>query len=450
VIVLGGGMSGISAAYTLVRAGFRDVTIIERGMTLGGLAGSFEREGHFYPLGYHHILHRDQTLLFFLEQIGGLRDVRWRRIRMLFEAERELHDLGTPIGFLRFPMRASDKLRFLRLMLRAFAKSDWSDWMGRSAEALVDEWAGPGVRAALFEPLCRLKFDLPCEEVSGAWLGARLHFREGSAPLGYIPKTNWTTVLCDGLTRLIEGLGVRLRLQTAAVRLHARGGRMHEAEFDNGERIGADVFVSTLPTEVYLRLAPEDRTPHLASIRYTALLSMIGATRQEIRPDAYWINLGSRRHTACAIFLLHSLNPTIGKPGDACVNFITHLQGRDDPRFRTSEEELAALFQKDFRNVFGFPFEPFWTHLSRIPMYSPIFRRDFQNPPVRSQTWRNLYFAGNYRTFPSIASTGTALRSGIDAGAAILAEHDASTDLLEAIGAFRRRLMPRAEKANMV
>jgi hypothetical protein len=52
----------------------------------------------------------------------------------------------------------------------------------------------PGVRAALFEPLCRLKFDLPCEEVSGAWLGARLHFREGSAPLGYIPKTNWTTV----------------------------------------------------------------------------------------------------------------------------------------------------------------------------------------------------------------------------------------------------------------
>jgi hypothetical protein len=75
---------------------------------------------------------------------------------------------------------------------------------------------------------------------------------------------------------------------------------------------------------------------------------------------------------------------------------------------------LAALFQKDFRNILGLPLEPFWTHLSRIPMYSPIFRRDFQNPPVRSHTWRNLYFAGNYRTFPSIASTGTALRSAIE------------------------------------
>ena len=38
----------------------------------------------------------------------------------------------------------------------------------------------------------------PASEVSGAWLGARLHYREGSAPLGYIPGANWTKVLCDG------------------------------------------------------------------------------------------------------------------------------------------------------------------------------------------------------------------------------------------------------------
>ncbi|MEO6057798.1 MAG: FAD-dependent oxidoreductase, partial [Gemmatimonadales bacterium] len=84
VVVLGGGLSGVAAAYTLARAGIRDITVIERGPTLGGLAGSFEREGHFYPLGYHHILHRDRTLLFFLDLIGALPDVRWRRVRMLF------------------------------------------------------------------------------------------------------------------------------------------------------------------------------------------------------------------------------------------------------------------------------------------------------------------------------------------------------------------------------
>jgi protoporphyrinogen oxidase len=169
VVVLGGGLSGVSAAYALARAGFRDVTILERGASLGGLAGSFERDGHHYPLGYHHILHRDRTLLFFLEKIGALRDVRWRRIRMLFQADGEPYDLGTPSGFLRFPMSLVDKLRFVGLMLRAFGKSDWSDWTGRSAAELVDRWASPGVRAAIFEPLSRLKFDLPCGEVAAIY-----------------------------------------------------------------------------------------------------------------------------------------------------------------------------------------------------------------------------------------------------------------------------------------
>ena len=118
---------------------------------------------------------------------------------MRFERGGELYELGTPGGFLRFPMRLADKLRFTRLMLTAFARKEWSAWQDRSAAELVDELGGPGVRRALFEDLTRLKFELPCGEVSGAWLGARLHFQEGSAPLGYIPGTNWTKVLCDGL-----------------------------------------------------------------------------------------------------------------------------------------------------------------------------------------------------------------------------------------------------------
>ena len=58
VLVLGGGLSGMAAAWSLARAGVSDVTLVERGPELGGLAGTFTRGDHFYPLGYHHILHR--------------------------------------------------------------------------------------------------------------------------------------------------------------------------------------------------------------------------------------------------------------------------------------------------------------------------------------------------------------------------------------------------------
>lgn len=443
VVVLGGGLSGVAAAYTLARAGLADVTLVERGDTLGGLAGSFERDGHFYPLGYHHILHRDRTLLFFLELIGALDRVRWRRIKMLFHLGQEAYNLGSPTGFLRFPMSPVDKARFVRLMLTAFGKRDWSDWQDRSAAELVDRYAGPGVREALFERLTRLKFELPCSDVSGAWLGARLHFREGSAPLGYIAHANWTKVLCDGLTRLLTEAGVRIRLRTGVTRLHTEGVRVTEAELENGERVGGDLFVSSIPTEIYLRLIGSDATPQLGSIRYTALISVICATRQPVRPDAYWINLASMDRTAGAIFLLSSLNPTIGRPGDTCVNFVTHLNGRDRSLFRASDEQLMAKYREDFHQVFGFELTPFWSHVSRVPMYSPVFHRSFRNPPIHSTSWQNVYFAGNYRTFPSIVSTGTALGSGVATGRMLLEELGRPTELPDLVTKFRLRSMPR-------
>jgi protoporphyrinogen oxidase len=436
VIVLGGGLSGCSAAYALAQAGLR-VCVIERAGALGGLAGSFEREGHFYPLGYHHILRRDQTLLYFLDQIGALDQVHWRRIRMYFRLGGQLYDLANPLDLLRFPMSAADKARFGFLMLRAFRKSDWSDWLDKSAEDLLDSWAGPRVRQKLFEPLTQLKFQLPCSQVSGAWLGARLHYREGSEALGYIPDTNWTQVLCAGVATLLAKSGVDVRLNTSVAKLHSFGERMHEVELDTGERLSADHVVSSIPTAIYLGLAPDDTTPHLREINYSALLSMVCASHKPIEPDFYWMNLADLDRAACGIFLLNSLNPTIGAPGDSCVNFVTHLNNRTRPFFAMPEDQMLAAYLDDFRTIFGFDLDPFWVKLSRVPMYSPVITPNYRNPPVRSARFDNVYFAGNYRTFPSIVSTGTALASGLEAAQSVLSDRGTSTPLPKEVAAFR-------------
>ena len=397
--------------------------MVERGAALGGLASSFERDGHFYPLGYHHILHRDRTLLYFLDRIGALPRVSWRRIRMLFRVRDRLFDLANPFDFLAFPMSFADKARFALMMARAFGKSDWSDWQDKSAVDLLDSWSSPGVRRALFEPLTRLKFELPCEDVSGAWLGARLHHREGSAALGYIPGANWTRVLCEGVARLVAEAGVSIRTGTAVSGLSRSEGRVRSVDLVGGERIEADIVVSSMPTEVYVGMAPEDRTDHLASIRYTALVSVIAASRKKVSPDFYWMNLASLDRAACGVFLLNSLNPSIGASGDSCVNFVTHLNSRSRPFFAKSDDELIAAYLEDFRAIFGFDLDPYWTNIVRVPMYSPVFTRGYRNPPPRSSTLSNVYFAGNYRTFPSIVSTGTALLSGLETAEVILAGH---------------------------
>lgn len=441
-VVIGGGLAGVATAYTLARAGWRNVTIVEQSNALGGLAASFEHGGRFYPLGYHHILHRDRTLLFFLDLIGALGRVRWRRIRMLFRQHEQLHALGTISGFLRYPLPLAEKARFVRLMLRTFAKTDWSDWLDACATDLIDSWASPAVRHAIFEPLARLRFEVSCDDLSAAWLGARLHHREGSAPLGYIPEANWTKVLCDGVSRLVEQAGVRVKLGARVSALRVREASMSAVETADGETIEGDLFVNNLPTEIYRMLRPDDQTPALDAIRYSALLSFICATRQPRLPDFYWLNLSPGETTACAIFQLSALNPSIGASDERCVNFVTHLRSRERPLFRLPEDELRTLYEADFRRVFGHPLEPIWTHLTRVGLYAPIFYRGYRNPPVRSATFANLFFAGNYRTHPSIASTGTALGSGLEAGRAILRAHGQETDLVELTSSFRLRSMP--------
>jgi protoporphyrinogen oxidase len=433
----------MAAAYALARADVGEVTLIERGESLGGLAATFEQHGHFYPLSYHHINTIDRTLLFFLHTIGALDRVRWKRIRMLFRVNGQLYNLAKPVDFGRFPMSGLDKVRFARLMLRAFGRSNWDAWRHRSAAELIDQWGSPGVRRAIFEPLCRLKFDLPCEEVSGAWLGARLHHREGSSPLGYMPGCNWTQVLCEGLTQRLKDVGVRIRTGSAVTALRGLEPDISEVEVNHVEQLRTDVVVSSVPTDIYRAWLPTDATTALGSISYTAVISVTCAAELPINLDFYWLNLASERRHASAIFVLNSLNPTIGAPGEWCLNFVTHLRSRTDEFFRRSDEDLLAGYLADFQAVFGVRLEPKWVHIARIPIYSPILTREYENPPVRSTTWRNVYFAGNYRTFPSIVSTGTALWSGLEAAQALLQEANMSTDLISAARQFRLGKMRR-------
>lgn len=442
VVVLGGGLAGIATAHALARAGYREISVVERGLRLGGLAGSFEQGGRSYPLGYHHILHRDRTLLFFLDQIAALPRVLWRSIRMLFQRDGRFFDLANPTDFWRFPLPFVDKLCFVRLMAYAAVRSDWRSWNQRSAAALIDRLASPGVRAALFEPLTQLKFQLPCDAVSGAWLGARLHYREGAAPLGYIPETNWTTLLCDGLTDLLVGDGVAIHTGRQITGLRRGGDRILAAELDDGTVLGADLFVSALPVEIYLQLAPEEVAPELRSINYTALLSAICATDQRLDPEFYWLNLSSLKQRACAVFTLSALNPSIGQPGETCLNFVTHLT-RNDPMFGQTDDHVIHQYREDFRDLFGFELKDKWMRLVRVPMYSPIFRVGYRNPAVRSERYRNLFFTGNYRTYPSVASTGTALSSGLDTASAILAVAGQTSAVVEDAHAFRPPAMVR-------
>jgi hypothetical protein len=154
--------------------------------------------------------------------------------------------------------------------------------------------------------------------------------------------------------------------------------------------------------------------PAIADIEYSALISTLFVTDQRVARDFYWMSLLSDDTTAGGLFNLSNLNPGIGGLGETCFNFVSHLRSPSSELFLRSEEELAQLYRRDFATIFGFELEEKWYRCFKIPTYSPVFTREYANPPEQSDLWGNLFLCGNFRTFPSVASTGTALQSGLD------------------------------------
>jgi squalene-associated FAD-dependent desaturase len=70
VVVVGGGLAGVSAALTLADAG-AEVTLLERRQRLGGLTWSFQRNGLSFDNGQHVFLRCCTAYLGFLERIGA-------------------------------------------------------------------------------------------------------------------------------------------------------------------------------------------------------------------------------------------------------------------------------------------------------------------------------------------------------------------------------------------
>ncbi len=74
VVVVGGGLAGLSAALESADAGAR-VTLLERRHRLGGLTWSFEHRGRMVDNGQHVFLRCCEAYLGFLERIGAADDV---------------------------------------------------------------------------------------------------------------------------------------------------------------------------------------------------------------------------------------------------------------------------------------------------------------------------------------------------------------------------------------
>jgi protoporphyrinogen oxidase len=423
-IVIGGGLAGMAAAWRMARQGLQ-VTLLEKDDSLGGLASSFEQDGRIFPLGYHHILGTDDHLLAFLARLDLLRHVRWKEIDMAFSMDGGLHRLGGVSDLVQFPLRLRDKARLAALIASAWMPGSEDD----DAGAWVRRVAGKRVADDFFDRLTHIKFGTPTDDLSAAWLRARMRAQESSCRYGSMPDVDWVQTLVHALTEQLRRTGVEFHTDTAVggLKMNERTNRVAAVTLETGEELKTRSVISAIAPPLFMRLFPDYPDKRLSSIRYTGVVSTVLATHQDVPLDAYWTNFVRPYYSFGGIFRLDVLNSTMGHPGDRILNFCTHVSSREEGSFLLKEPSaILDRYLQDFHTRFGIRLEPTWSHTTRVPYYSPVFVRGYENPPVQSPSLDNLFFAGNYRSFPVLATTGSAMGSGWEAGAAVCRALDAT------------------------
>ena len=170
VVIIGGGFTGLAAAYELVKKGVA-VTVLEAEAEIAGLAAAFNVGGEKLDRFYHHWFTNDMEVMQLIDELGLNDRVdqpdQHRRLlckRLLQTVDTmESTELHTIVFFV-------DRIRLGLLALRARRVKDWMALEGKTAHEWLKELGGENVYRIVWQPLLKGKFGPYAEEVCGVVL----------------------------------------------------------------------------------------------------------------------------------------------------------------------------------------------------------------------------------------------------------------------------------------
>jgi protoporphyrinogen oxidase len=401
--VIGAGALGLTVALRLAQRG-HDVTILERDAVPGGLAGSFEvGDGVWLEKFYHHLFQTDRHAIRLIEEVGLGDRLRWHQpVTTVFLDDRS-HPLDTPAAVLRFrPLPIPSRLRLaaglavLRLLPNPglLERQTAGRWMRRVM--------GRAAFETVWQPLLRGKFGASADDVSMAWLWARIHCR--TARLGYLQGGFHQVYLA--LSREVTRLGGSIVYGAAAAGIASRGGGVEVTYERDGatETAAFDRVVSTLPTALTVRLTPEMPADYEA--RHPAPMAL-GAHCLVLSldwplTDVYWIGVNEPDMPFLAV-VEHTNMVSPDEYGGRHLVYLGNYRAHDDPLFGLSTDEVLAAFEPGLRRL-----NPAWDRSwvreawsFKAPFAQPVVTPDFARTiPGFDTPVPNLHVANMFQVYP--------------------------------------------------
>jgi protoporphyrinogen oxidase len=287
VVIVGGGPSGMAAAFECVRHGARPV-VLERLDRVGGLARTIERDGSRFDIGPHRFFTLNEEVRQLFIDICGPDLCHVSRLTRIFYRKRYFNYPLTPLNAL-FGMGIVSCLRVLGSYAAARLRRQFRQPNIVSFEDWVVDRFGRRLYETFFKTYTEKVWGISCQRIGADWAGQRI---KGLSLLAAIvnalfrPKKKVIKTLIDQfmyprlgagqlyekMAALVVGGGGEVMTRTTVTRIARREFHIESVEYEGSDggagRLGGDFFLSSAPlSELIEQLDPPPPGDVLAASR---------------------------------------------------------------------------------------------------------------------------------------------------------------------------------------
>jgi len=432
VLIVGGGFTGLTAAYRLALDKRFSVTLVESSDHLGGLAAGFPLLGTSLEKTYHHLFLTDNSIRELASELRLDDKLVWCESSVGIFRNGQTHRFMSPLDLLRFkPCRFLSRLRLGLVALYLKHTTNWQKFAGRSAYDWMTRACGRDAMEAVWLPLLKGKFDRYHRSISMAWLWGRIHIRANSRTRGDKEKLGYFrggfAVVVRKLESELARLGVSLQTNATVESIFPE----KRSAVVNGQLISFDYCIFTGPSYVLAKLLPpgnayDDYVRQLRSIEYLGAICLIFASDQCLG-DIYWVNV-NEPGAPFLVFINHTRLVGTSAYQGKNVYYIGAYLPTDSPLFSYSDDALAKLWWDYLKKMFP-EFEAARVqerHVFRFKAAQHVVDTAYQEKiPAFRTPLPGIFLANFSQLFPEDRGTNFSVRDGNKVAEIVRAETQA-------------------------
>ncbi len=420
--VIGGGITGLTVAYELLKSGY-EVVVLERDKQIGGLAGVVKVGENYIERYYHHFFKTDLELISLLNELKLGDNIAWLESHIGYYHGGNIYKFGKPTDLLRFePLKWLDKFKFGLSVLYFQKQRTWEYLDDISISDWFRKYRAVEVYEKVWKPLLKAKFGDDYKSIAASWLWGRIHPRAKSRNricenerLGYILGS--FDLLLKQLSKRIIGLGGEIHLGRK-VDLIEQLSTNHIKLITGDNTVEFDKVIATIPVPTFTNLVPSFPVGYkqkLAKIRYKSIICMIFVLKSKLSDNIYWLNINNEELPFGGIIEHTNFVPSDEYEGKNIVYVFNYLSS-NDPIFHYAKDKIQELYVNGLKKVFPL-FNEGWikdTFLSKNLFGTPIYTLGYMSlMPSHRAPIPNLYLANTAQIYPEDRNINNCIRNAL-------------------------------------